>query len=102
MCNITYDWITDTEAVVESYYICYQRLKSAEHVEGAFGAVSASSDQTLQLTAVGRYIDRFLHEDNSWLIAHRPVTLHVLKADPTPLDVGRPTSLLSSGRAPED
>jgi hypothetical protein len=56
----------------------------------------------LQITAVGRYIDRFLREDGKWLIAHRQVTFDLLKADPTPLGGGLPSSLLLSRRDGDD
>src|SRR5690606_7926998 len=85
ICNIAFDWQSDGEALVESYYICYQRLKSVENVENAFASVTAGAGETLQITAVGRYIDRFLRENGEWLIAHRQVTFDVLKAEPTPL-----------------
>lgn len=100
--NIYYDWKSDDEAVVESYYICYQRLKSAQHLESAFGSVTIGEDQTLQMTAVGRYIDRFVREDGKWLIAHRQVAFDLLKCDPTPLGGGLPTSLLLSRRDADD
>jgi hypothetical protein len=102
LSNISYDWISDDEAIVESYYICYQRLKSAAQVERSFQTVTVGSDQTLQLTTVGRYIDRFLREKGRWLIAHRQVAFDLLKAEPTPLGGGIPASILQSRRDAED
>ncbi|MFW2853477.1 nuclear transport factor 2 family protein [Sphingomonas sp. TX0543] len=102
ICNSAFDWKGEDVAIVETYYICYQRLKSADHVEDAFGTVELDDDQTLQITAVGRYIDRFVREDATWLIAHRQVTFDVLKADPTPLGGGLPPTIIHSRRDTDD
>ncbi len=100
--NITYDWRSASEAVVESYYICYQRLRSAAAVEAAFRPAAVSGDETLQLTAVGRYVDRFTRCDGAWRIAHRHVTFDLLKAEPVARGGGLPATVLLSRRDKED
>src|ERR1700679_3391087 len=37
--NVTVELVGDSTALVESYYFCQQRLKSAESIEKAFGKV---------------------------------------------------------------
>jgi SnoaL-like domain len=96
--NITVELVADERALVESYYFCQQRLKSAESVENAFGKVFVSGDETLQLSVSGRYIDRFERRAGLWKIADRKVAFDVLTATATPLGGGLSSQLLRSRR----
>ena len=100
--NVTVELVGDSAALVESYYLCQQRLKSAEGMEKAFGKVFVSDDETVQLSASGRYIDRFERRDNVWRIADRKVAFDVLTATATPLGGGLGIQLLRSRRDAED
>jgi hypothetical protein len=100
--NILVELTGPGTSLVESYYICYQRLKSANSAEKAFGNVLVADDETLQLKAIGRYIDRFELRSGSWLIADRKVTFDVMSAEATPLGGGLDPSLLLSRRDGED
>ncbi len=100
--NVTVELVGDSTALVESYYFCQQRLKSAEAIEKAFGKVFVANDETVQLNASGRYIDRFELREGSWKIADRKVAFDVLAATATPLGGGLSSQLLQSRRDSED
>ena len=100
--NVMVERIDPGTALVESYYLCYQRLKSAAKVEAAFGAAAPGSGETLQLMAVGRYIDWFERRDSIWKIARRKVTFDLLQATPTPTGGGLDARLLLSRRDRDD
>jgi len=100
--NILIEMDTANGALVESYFICYQRLKSAADVEKAIHAQQVQSHETLQLTVVGRYIDRFEIREDSWKIARRQVAFDVLGTQATPRGGGLDPTLLLSKRNEED
>jgi hypothetical protein len=100
--NVTVELVGEHAALVESYYFCQQRLKSAESIEKAFGKVFVANDETIQLNASGRYIDRFERREGSWKIADRKVAFDVLTATATPLGGGLGSPLLQSRRDSED
>jgi hypothetical protein len=100
--NVIVELVGDATALVESYYFCQQRLKSAEAIEKAFGNVFVADDETVQLNTSGRYIDRFERRAGSWKIADRKVAFDVLTATATPLGGGLGARLLQSRRDSED
>lgn len=100
--NIVVDFVEAGAALVESYYFCQQRLKSAASLEKAFGKIMVAEDETVQLTTSGRYIDRFELRAGAWRISHRKVTFDVLSASPTPLGGGLPEELIISRRDKTD
>lgn len=100
--NVTVELIGDDRALVESYYLCQQRLKSAVSIEKAFGNILVAADETLQLSVSGRYVDRFERRNGAWKIADRKVAFDVLSATPTPLGGGLGQRLLVSRRDQDD
>jgi hypothetical protein len=100
--NVTVELISENRALVESYYFCQQRLKSAVSVEKAFGKTMVAEDETLQLSVSGRYIDRFECRLGQWKIADRKVAFDVLTANPVPLGGGLGSNLLVSRRDNDD
>jgi hypothetical protein len=85
-------------ALVESYFVCYQRLKSAQQIEKVIRAADVGPAETLQITVVGRYLDRFELRDGSWRIARRKVAFDVIETHATPLGGGLDATLLLSKR----
>lgn len=100
--NVTVELVGEDRALVESYYLCQQRLKSAVAMEKAFGKILVSEDETVQLTVSGRYVDRFERRHGAWKIADRKVAFDVLSATPTPLRGGLDPRLLVSRRDKDD
>lgn len=100
--NVTVELLGEDRALVESYYLCQQRLKSAVSVEKAFGSILVADDETLQLSVSGRYVDRFERRNGAWKIADRKVAFDVLSATPTPLGGGLDRRLLVSRRDQDD
>jgi hypothetical protein len=85
-------------ALAESYFVCYQRLKSAQKIEKVIRAADVGPAETLQITVVGRYLDRFELRDGSWRIARRKVAFDVIETHATPLGGGLDATLLLSKR----
>jgi hypothetical protein len=85
-------------ALVESYFVCYQRLKSAQKIEKVIPAADGGPAETLQITVVGRYLDRFELRDGSWRIARRKLAFDVIETHATPLGGGLDATLLLSKR----
>jgi hypothetical protein len=85
-------------ALAESYFVCDQRLKSAQQIEKVIGAADVGPTETLQITVVGRYLDRFELRDGSWRIARRKVAFDVIETHATPLGGGLDAILLLSKR----
>jgi 3-phenylpropionate/cinnamic acid dioxygenase small subunit len=100
--NVIVEFDKVDSALVESYFICYQRLKSAEEVEKAINAADVQPNETLQIAVVGRYLDRFEMREGSWRIARRKVAFDVLETHPTPLGGGLDATLLISRRDRDD
>lgn len=100
--NVLVEPIAEDAALVESYYICYQRLKSAVLMEKAFGRLLLADDETVQLEVVGRYVDRFEKREGAWRIADRKVAFDVVRTEATPLAGGLNKNLLLSRRDEND
>lgn len=82
--NVMIEFRSADAALVESYYICYQRPYAQQ------------SGQTVQSVAVGRYIDRFERRDSRWAISHRKVAYDLLESHATPAGGGlNPAWILS-------
>lgn len=94
--NIMIEFGAPDAALVESYFICYQRLASTEKLEKGLNAATIEPGQTLQIVSVGRYIDRFERRDSRWAVASRKVAYDVLETHTTPLRGGlNPAWILS-------
>jgi hypothetical protein len=85
-------------ASAESYFVCHQRLKSAQQIEKFIRAADVGPGETLQITVVGRYLDRFELRNGSWRIARRKVAFDLVETHATPLGGGLDATLLLSKR----
>ena len=101
--NIVIQMYGPVTALAESYYICYQRLKSARLGEAEKPDIpDLKPGETLQFAMVGRYIDRFERRDGAWRIARRTVVYDVLERYATPVGGGLDRRLALSRRDRDD
>jgi hypothetical protein len=96
--NIIIEFRSPDAALVESYFICYQRLASTEKIEKGLNAVALEPGQTLQVVSLGRYIDRFERRDSRWAVSGRKVAYDVLETHATPLRGGLNPAWIASKR----
>lgn len=83
--NCLIDWVSDTVALVETYCVTYQKLKS--------GGAASTSDVGLTVGGSGqqtqvrcRYLDRMEKRDGVWRIAKRVVAYESLLLEESPGD----------------
>jgi hypothetical protein len=82
-CIIEFDG--PDSAVVESYYITYQRLLpgAGQFRLNYLSREPLGDDDAMQGQAIGRYVDRFERRDGTWRIARRTVVFEVYRGSPT-------------------
>jgi hypothetical protein len=82
-CIIEFDG--PDSAVVESYYITYQRLLpgAGQFRLNYLSRETLLDDEAMQGQAIGRYVDRITRRDGVWRIAERTVVFEVYRGQPT-------------------
>lgn len=101
-CVIEFDG--PDSAVVESYYITYQRLLpgAGQFRLNYLSREPLADDEAMQGQAIGRYVDRFERRDGSWRIAHRIVVFEVYRGTPTVPGGGLKPNWVKPSRDGED
>ena len=84
--NIVVEFDSPDGALMEAYFVTYQRLSpSAGDARLAYlRGASIGADQAVETEVVGRYVDRMIRKDGAWRIAHRTVVFEVLRGQPAP------------------
>lgn len=99
--NCLIDWVSDTVALVETYCVTYQKLKS--------GGAASTSDVGLTVGGSGqqtqvrcRYLDRLEKRDGVWRIADRVVAYESLLLEESPGDAPFSASMQLATRGKDD
>ena len=95
--NRVVEFIGSDAALVETYFVTYQRLSPAAgdarlpYLRGQ----PIGPDQAVETEVVGRYVDHFTRRDGAWRIAHRTVVAEVVRGIPAPAGggIGAPWAL---------
>lgn len=88
--NVTIEFDSADGALVESYFITYQRLSPAAgdarlaYLRGG----TIGTDVAVETEVIGRYVDRLSRRDGAWRIAHRQVVFEVFRGQPAPAGGG--------------
>jgi hypothetical protein len=82
-CIIEFDG--PDSAVVETYYITYQRLLpgAGQSRLNYLSRERPADEDAMQGQAIGRYVDRVTRRDGEWRIARRTVVFEVYRGSPT-------------------
>jgi len=85
VANILIEFDTPDSALVESYFITYQRVLPAagDARRSYFCREDLPDDAAMQGQAIGRYVDRVTRRDGMWRIARRAVVYEVYRGTPT-------------------
>lgn len=88
--NIVIEFVGADKALMEAYFITYQRLSpSAGDARLAYlRGAPISPDQAVETEVIGRYVDRMERRDGAWRIAHRTVVFEVFRGSPAPAGGG--------------
>lgn len=88
--NCLIEFVDDTTAVVETYFIAMLRVgaQSAEH--RAMLTKDGGSSSEIDLDVVGRYVDRFEDRGNGWRVAKRQVVFDTIRTRPTQIGQIKP------------
>ena len=95
--NRVVEFIGPDAALVETYFVTYQRLSPAAgdarlpYLRGQ----PIGPDQAVETEVVGRYVDHFTRREGEWRIAHRTVVAEVVRGIPAPAGggIGAPWAL---------
>lgn len=85
--NCLIDFVSDSEAVVETYCIVLQRYgeQARETITLWVGEQTLEPGTRLMAELVCRYVDRFEQRDGQWRIARRTVVMEEVKASLQPV-----------------
>lgn len=83
--NVIIEFDGPDSAIVESYYITYQRLLpgAGQFRRNYLIREALADDEAVQGQAIGRYVDRITRRDGVWRIARRTVVFEVYRGTPT-------------------
>ncbi len=88
--NIVIEFDGPDGALVEAYFVTYQRLspEAGDARLAYLRGAPIASDQAVETEVVGRYVDRMTRKDGVWRIADRTVVFEVLRGQPAPAGGG--------------
>lgn len=88
--NMLIEFAGPDSALMEAYFICYQRLspEAGDARLAYLGGAPIGSDQAVETEIVGRYVDRMTRKDGAWRVAHRTVVFEVSRGQPAPAGGG--------------
>ena len=78
--NCIVDFADANTALVETYFSAYQRLGPEAGESRLMLLGMASGDESVDVTVLGRYVDRFEKRSNVWRIAKRITTFVAIRA----------------------
>jgi hypothetical protein len=90
--NMVFEFIDADSALVETYYVTYQRIGpgAGDSLLPFLRGAPLVPGMPVETEIVGRYIDHFTRRDGEWRIAHRLVLAEVLRGAHGPVDGGLP------------
>lgn len=96
--------ITGDRAIVESYFLTFQRVAGPSPLSAAMFPNAATPEGDATMRVQGRYIDRFERRtpDGPWLIAHRTVVADAAQFVPPTYDLPLTTGWNVARRDRED
>jgi len=85
--NCIIDFLSDTEAIVETYCVVYQRYgeEARETIQTWLGDEELPPEKKLMAELACRYVDRFERREGEWRIARRTVVMEEVKVAAEPL-----------------
>jgi hypothetical protein len=84
--NMVFEFVGPDSALVETYFITYQRLapEAGDARLGYLRGAPIGPDQALESEIIGRYVDHFTRRDGAWKVAHRTVVAELVRGIPAP------------------
>lgn len=88
--NMVFEFIDADSALLETYYVCYQRIGpgAGDSLLPFLRGAPLVPGLPVETEIVGRYIDHFTCRDGQWRIAHRLVLAEVLRGTCAPVGGG--------------
>jgi hypothetical protein len=79
--NILIEFADNDRALVETYYAAYQRLGPEATESRTMLLGESAGDETMDVTVLGRYIDRFERRNGEWRIARRTNVFEAIRSN---------------------
>src|SRR5690606_38490084 len=91
-------------AVVETYFITYQRISPTAGDSRAIylHGKPYGPDDAVETEVVGRYVDRLTRRDGAWRVQSRTVVAELMRAEPVPAGGGLSHKWALCGRNGDD
>lgn len=84
LCNCIVDFLSETSAATETYFIARMRVGANAGGHRAMLAGDNHQGENLIVEVCGRYLDRFDRRDGAWRIAKRTTVFDFLETWPAP------------------